>query len=107
MGKRRAEAFEFSGLYRSRAAFAAGEEGGDFGYNAPTARVAELVDALDLGSSAERHVGSSPSFRTTGVYLPVFSGIQQGKFNAASSPEHPQPARTEPHRFRACRADRG
>src|SRR3982751_3947006 len=65
MGKRRAEAFEFSGLYRSRAAFAAGEEGGDFGYNSTTAKVAELVDALDLGSSAERHVGSSPSFRTT------------------------------------------
>ncbi len=28
------------------------------------ANVAELVDALDLGSSAERCVGSSPSIRT-------------------------------------------
>ena len=27
------------------------------------ARVAELVDALDLGSSVERRVGSSPSSR--------------------------------------------
>src|SRR5258708_33902515 len=35
-----------------------------FGYNSATAKVAELVDALDLGSSAERHGGSSPSFRT-------------------------------------------
>lgn len=26
--------------------------------------MAELVDALDLGSSAERRVGSSPSIRT-------------------------------------------
>ena len=28
------------------------------------ADVAELVDALDLGSSAARHGGSSPSIRT-------------------------------------------
>jgi hypothetical protein len=28
------------------------------------AKVAELVDAPDLGSGAERRVGSSPSFRT-------------------------------------------
>ena len=29
------------------------------------AKVAELVDALDLGSSAARRGGSSPPFRTT------------------------------------------
>ncbi len=29
-----------------------------------TADVAKLVDALDLGSSAARHGGSSPSIRT-------------------------------------------
>ena len=29
------------------------------------AKVAELVDALDLGSSAARRAGSSPAFRTT------------------------------------------
>ena len=27
--------------------------------------MAKLADALDLGSSAARHVGSSPSIRTT------------------------------------------
>ena len=31
---------------------------------APFADVAKLVDALDLGSSAARHGGSSPSIRT-------------------------------------------
>ena len=31
---------------------------------APIADVAKLVDALDLGSSAARHGGSSPSIRT-------------------------------------------
>lgn len=30
----------------------------------PLADVAKLVDALDLGSSAARHGGSSPSIRT-------------------------------------------
>ena len=34
------------------------------------ARVAELVDALDLGSSAARRGGSSPPFRTTGLICP-------------------------------------
>ena len=33
-------------------------------YNQQVAKVAELVDAPDLGSGAERRVGSSPSFRT-------------------------------------------
>src|SRR5574338_1673367 len=33
-------------------------------YNQWLAKVAELVDAPDLGSGAERRVGSSPSFRT-------------------------------------------
>jgi hypothetical protein len=33
--------------------------------NAPCARVAELVDALDLGSSGEIRRGSSPLSRTT------------------------------------------
>ncbi len=32
-----------------------------------TADVAKLADALDLGSSAERHVGSTPSIRTKGL----------------------------------------
>jgi hypothetical protein len=30
----------------------------------PNADVAKLADALDLGSSAERHVGSTPIIRT-------------------------------------------
>ena len=33
-------------------------------FRALFADVAELVDALDLGSSAARHGGSSPSIRT-------------------------------------------
>ncbi len=33
------------------------------------ARVAELADALDLGSSVFRRVGSSPSARTTSLRL--------------------------------------
>ena len=33
------------------------------------ADVAELVDALDLGSSAERRGGSSPLIRTTAITL--------------------------------------
>lgn len=33
------------------------------------ADVAELVDALDLGSSAERRGGSSPSIRTKYLYV--------------------------------------
>jgi hypothetical protein len=32
------------------------------------AKVAELVDALDLGSSAARRESSSLSFRTTGLF---------------------------------------
>ncbi len=35
------------------------------GYNKLFARVAELADALDLGSSTERCVGSNPSSRNT------------------------------------------
>ncbi len=31
--------------------------------------MAKLADALDLGSSAARHVGSSPSIRTTPLFL--------------------------------------
>ena len=34
-------------------------------YERPRADVAELVDALDLGSSAERRGGSSPLIRTS------------------------------------------
>lgn len=33
------------------------------------ADVAELVDALDLGSSAERRGGSSPFIRTSSLFL--------------------------------------
>src|SRR5262245_19335931 len=36
-------------------------------YNRKVAKVAELVDAPDLGSGAARRGGSSPSFRTTGA----------------------------------------
>ena len=38
------------------------------GSNAERAKVAELVDALDLGSSASRRESSSLSFRTTQQY---------------------------------------
>ena len=34
-----------------------------------TADVAKLADALDLGSSAARHVGSTPSIRTIASHL--------------------------------------
>src|SRR5205085_10778372 len=111
---RGSEVFEFSGLYRAPAGFSPESGTPHFGYNSATAKVAELVDALDLGSSAERHVGSSPSFRTRSRFT-AFSGTasrksrdtQQGKFDAAGSPEHSQPPRAAPHRFRAGRADRG
>ena len=43
------------------------------------AGVAELVDALDLGSSGASHGGSSPSARTIGVCRGAFLG----------RPEHP------------------
>ena len=33
--------------------------------------MAKLADALDLGSSAARHVGSSPSIRTTLSYTHI------------------------------------
>ncbi len=36
---------------------------------APDAKVAELVDALDLGSSAVRRESSSLSFRTTWLFF--------------------------------------
>ena len=39
------------------------------------AKVAELVDALDLGSSASRREGSSPSFRTNAVLLQRFPAV--------------------------------
>lgn len=39
------------------------------------ADVAELADALDLGSSAERRVGSSPSIRTTLLLLGCMAKI--------------------------------
>ena len=45
------------------------------------AKVAELVDALDLGSSALRREGSSPSFRTTSirtVFPDRFPGLFSG-----------------------------
>ena len=34
--------------------------------------MAKLADALDLGSSAARHGGSSPLFRTTHFYQSIF-----------------------------------
>ena len=107
-GQGEAEPFEFSGLYRADGPRSRVGERVEFGYNSPTAKVAELADALDLGSSAERHVGSSPSFRTTWGQAPVLSlfglrGLtpvfrrikgaapvftQQGKPDAASRAEH-------------------
>ena len=54
------------GLVAAAGAVAAPEAappGGGFGF--PLAGVAELADALDLGSSAARLVGSNPSARTT------------------------------------------
>ena len=39
------------------------------------ADVAELVDALDLGSSAARREGSSPSFRTLILKPPIFLAV--------------------------------
>lgn len=38
------------------------------------AKVAELVDALDLGSSAARRGGSSPPFRTSAGLFPALIG---------------------------------
>ena len=38
----------------------------------PVADVAKLADALDLGSSAARHVGSTPSIRTK---APAIKGL--------------------------------
>jgi hypothetical protein len=37
----------------------------------PSARVAELADALDLGSSTERYRGSNPLSRTTLFFFPI------------------------------------
>ena len=55
----------------------------------PYAGVAELADALDLGSSAERCVGSSPTIRTKGLIhgLPfnyhLFGDVPQSMWLAA------------------------
>jgi hypothetical protein len=38
------------------------------GSHAPYAKVAELADALDLGSSGETRGGSSPPFRTINLF---------------------------------------
>ena len=49
-------------------------------YAAGVAGVAELVDALDLGSSAARRGGSSPFFRTrviTILTVPFFQDIKE------------------------------
>jgi hypothetical protein len=48
-------------------AFSIGKENEFYDFSrliVPLADVAKLVDALDLGSSAARHGGSSPSIRT-------------------------------------------
>jgi hypothetical protein len=47
------------------------------------ADVAKLVDALDLGSSAARHGGSSPSIRTLirpSITVPIKLGSRLGFF---------------------------
>src|SRR5690606_24971646 len=43
-------------------------------YNARRALVVEVVDTRDLGSSAERRGGSSPSWRT----ISIFGDVRQG-----------------------------
>ena len=48
------------------------------------AGVAELVDALDLGSSAARRGGSSPLIRTMFVALPRFALLERGVFRATA-----------------------
>ena len=51
------------------------------------ADVAKLVDALDLGSSAARHGGSSPSIRTTKALnhsTVQKAGKRLGVFNSSS-----------------------
>src|SRR5450631_4128039 len=79
-----AETLEFSRLYRLNGPAAGKSEAPFFGYNSTTAKVAELVDALDLGSSAERHVGSTPSFRTRSRHIknwcqrPIFAAWKTG-----------------------------
>ena len=45
------------------------------------AALAELVDALDLGSSFERSEGSSPLCRTSGQIDPIFVSTTQGTIN--------------------------
>jgi hypothetical protein len=51
-------------------------------HKSKNADVAKLVDALDLGSSAARHGGSSPSIRTNrpSIAVPIAFGIGVGGF---------------------------
>ena len=63
------------------------------------ADVAELVDALDLGSSAERRGGSSPFIRTTlsealakgGPEPSTLSGAKQGPYARGDNPAFAHP----------------
>ncbi len=60
-------------------------------YNTCSAKVAELVDALDLGSSAARRAGSSPAFRTNKIPVqPAFANARTGKVcsQQAARPHH-------------------
>ena len=52
------------------------------------ARVAELVDALDLGSSGVTREGSSPSFRTISTARPGTTGLPRGLWKASGG-SHP------------------
>ncbi len=52
------------------------------------ARVAELVDALDLGSSGVTREGSSPSFRTISTARPGTTGLPRGLWKAGGG-SHP------------------
>ena len=60
--------------------------GGGCGQQA-SAKVAELADALDLGSSGETRAGSSPAFRTNAVSVPLFfqavelTGFRRGRWS--------------------------
>ena len=58
------------------------------------AKVAELVDALDLGSSAARRAGSSPAFRTNLPQYPAVDKPERAFASDASGGRAVLPQRT-------------